>query len=69
MTVLQTDNPLPDIISVYEAAEILKLSVSQTIRLANKRQFEAKLLGKQWAFSKSSVEAYKAQREVRLKNK
>ncbi len=67
MTVLQIDNPLPDIISVHEAAEILKLSVSQTVRLANRGQFEAKLLGKQWAFRKASVEEYKKAREASKK--
>ncbi len=54
---------LPDIIAAHEAAKILGLSKRQTIRLAQKDQVEAKLLSKQWVFSKASVEKLKAQRE------
>ncbi len=61
--------PLPDVISVREAARILDLSQRQTLRLAENDHVEAKFLGKQWAFSKASVEEYKKAREARLKNK
>ncbi len=63
MTRTHQDDPLPDIIPVAQALEILNMSKSSAIRLARSGQIKAKLLGKQWAFSKASVEAYKAQRE------
>ncbi len=54
---------LSDIITAHEAAKILDLSKRQTIRLAQKGQVSAKLLSKQWIFSKTSVEKLKVQRE------
>ena len=56
--------PLDDIISAQEASEILGLSKRQVTRLAESGQIEGKLLGKQWAISKSSVLELKAQRET-----
>ena len=55
---------LEDVISAQEAAEILGLSKRQVIRLAESGQIEGKLLGKQWAISKSSVLNLKTQREA-----
>ena len=56
--------PLDDIISAQDASDILGLSKRQVIRLAESGQIEGKLLGKQWAISKSSVLDLKAQREA-----
>jgi excisionase family DNA binding protein len=59
-----TASPLDDVISAQEASELLGLSKRQVTRLAESGQIEGKLLGKQWAISKSSVLELKAQREA-----
>ncbi len=61
MALTDQDNqgPLHDVIPVAEALKILGLSKTHTLRLARSGQIAAKHLGKQWAFSRSSVEAYK----------
>ena len=51
-----------DVISVTTAAEILGLTARQVTRMLESGEIVGKLLGRQWAVSRASVEAMKQAR-------